>query len=267
MRFLMMALLALMFLPCCGGEQAPEDDAAAPQEEPPQPPDPEVQKALREAIREGDVNRVRELLDQGEWAPGLDVECDGRTALHEAASKGEMEIVKLLVERGYSLAADDDSGDTPLHTAASLGHMEIVAFFISKGVDPDVAGPCGVAPLHRLATGGSELDMLKAAWERHSSGEGPDERLAVADFLIRKGAKVNAKDIRGMTPLHHAARAGSQEMVEFLIHNGAEVNARDSAGWTPLDMVEDKVLQQELLEYLRSCGAVSGKDLDDSRDE
>lgn len=267
----MIALLALVFLPCCGGRKALEIEEAAPDVEPPRPPDPEVQKALREAIHEGDIARVKELLDKAEWAPGLDLDSDGMTALDAAVSEGNLEIVKLLVEKGYDPAADDSFDFTPLHAAACRGHLEIVAFFISKGVDPDVAGPSGVTPLHGLAAGRmkcserEELEMLKAAWERHLWGEGPDERPTVADFLIRKGAKVNAKDIRGMTPLHHAAGAWSQEMAELLIQNGAEVNARDSAGCTPLDLVRDKVLYPELVEYLRSCGALSGKDLDDGR--
>jgi ankyrin repeat protein len=182
------------------------------------------------------------------------------TVLHTAASEGELEIVKLLVEKGWDPAgANFPEGNTPLHMAALCGHVEVVEYFISKGMDPDTKNHKDATPLHTLAE--------MATWQRHFSGEEPADRMRAADFLIRKGAKVNAKDISGMTPLHHAVKDGSREMVEFLIQNGAEVNARDSAGSTPLDMVRDKVLHRELIEYLRSCGALSRKDLDPGRDK
>jgi ankyrin repeat protein len=57
----------------------------------------------------------------------------------------------------------------------------------------------------------------------------------VAELLIRKGAKVNARGIGGFTPLHGAAHAGNAEGAELLLHNGAEVDAPDdAAGSTPL---------------------------------
>ena len=45
---------------------------------------------------------------------------------------------------------------------------------------------------------------------------------------------VSSRDNQGKTPLHWAAAAGHQDLVEFLIANRADVNARDSNGATPL---------------------------------
>ena len=53
-------------------------------------------------------------------------------------------------------------------------------------------------------------------------------------FLIKKGAKVNARADDGDTPLHLAA-AYSLPVAELLIKERADVNARDIKGSTPLD--------------------------------
>lgn len=45
---------------------------------------------------------------------------------------------------------------------------------------------------------------------------------------------INQPDASGSTPLHHAARTESLNMVEYLIKNGADVNSRDFRGYTPL---------------------------------
>ena len=55
-----------------------------------------------------------------------------------------------------------------------------------------------------------------------------------AEILINAGAKVDARDYKGKTPLHYAARNPYKEVAEALLSSGADVNARDNDGCTPL---------------------------------
>jgi ankyrin repeat protein len=59
---------------------------------------------------------------------------------------------------------------------------------------------------------------------------------AVVEFLMKKGAAINAVDLRGRTPLHYAAYKGTMSLtiLRALIRNGAYVNSRDFEGITPL---------------------------------
>jgi hypothetical protein len=83
------------------------------------------------AVRQGDVAAVKALLDQG--VP-VDVKFRyDRTPLSFAADRGHMEIVKLLLERGADVAAQDTFYQmTPLSSACMKGHVEIVKLLLAR---------------------------------------------------------------------------------------------------------------------------------------
>lgn len=53
-------------------------------------------------------------------------------------------------------------------------------------------------------------------------------------FLIAKGANVNARDVRGVTPLVAACNLNFTEGVELLVDKGARVDESNNSGETPL---------------------------------
>ncbi len=53
---------------------------------------------------------------------------DARTALHLAACKGDLDVVKWLVKHGASVLVKDRWGATPLEEAKKYGFEEIVSF-------------------------------------------------------------------------------------------------------------------------------------------
>jgi hypothetical protein len=83
-----------------------------------------LNKQLFEAVRRGDVEEVRELLEKG-----ADVNAknnDGWTPLHDAAGHDHVDFARLLVENGADVNAKNNDGKTPIDIAREKGHNDIV---------------------------------------------------------------------------------------------------------------------------------------------
>jgi len=52
--------------------------------------------------------------------------------------------------------------------------------------------------------------------------------------LIKRGADVEAKNNKGLTPLHFASRDNHIEIAKLLLERGADVEAKNNKGQTPL---------------------------------
>jgi len=64
-----------------------------------------------------------------------------------------------------------------------------------------------------------------------------EEYIDIVEMLLIHGANVNAKNNKGVTPLHIAVLLGAVKIAEMLIKYGAYMNARDDEGNTPLHYV------------------------------
>jgi hypothetical protein len=95
-----------------------------------------AKQRLGAAIIEGDIAKVKELLDRG-----VDVNMHMLGAcspLHLAADKGKTEIAALLVVRGAAIDRLSDYQWAPIHNAAYHGHFDIVVDLLKAGADPNL---------------------------------------------------------------------------------------------------------------------------------
>jgi len=158
----------------------------------------------------------------------------GSTLLHVAAQHNpDGEILKYLIARGanvnaISITGRNGAGRTPLDVADTDEKKAII-----------------------LEAGGLSCprfgDIFAAA-----KGGTPDD---IYFFLSQEGTPINAGDSTGSTLLHHAAQSNStMQMLEFLITRGASVNAVNSAGKTPLELAN--TLEKKA--FIRQFGGFPG---------
>lgn len=60
---------------------------------------------------------------------------DGLTALHQCCIDDNEEMMKLLIEFGANVNAEDSEKWTPLHAAATCGHLHLVKNLIARGAN------------------------------------------------------------------------------------------------------------------------------------
>jgi len=87
--------------------------------------------------------------------------------------------------------------------------------------DPEAS----IAHVERLLSAFSQTSLMFASFYEEYSAQllkaaVTSDKTDIVNFLLKKGAKINAQDTDGNTPLHFAE--GNQPMIDLLIANGAD---------------------------------------------
>ncbi len=210
----------------------------------------------------------------------------GRLSVKDAVRSDRKDLVQLFLSNGVDPNLKDMDRVPLLNHVVADGNVEIVGLLVDKGarVNPCIetlspnytsrAWPSGPPPhtavLNResqemaqyLLSRGADINAVdsSAATAFHLAVMNENSRMAY--FLIGKGAKINTMTNDRVTPLHFAR---DPELSRFLIDNGADVNAGDKWGNTPLHYVpygfcslcfnENYPVKRELTALLLSKGA------------
>jgi len=150
---------------------------------------------LLAAAAAGNTAKIAELLSRGADLEGNDTA--GRTAVINAAWRGEQEVVDLLVELDADLNVADNEGRTAVSWAASNGHADIVRRLLENGARSGIADEQGLTPI------------MRAAWNGH---------LDVVRLLINSGSQLSET---GKSALDYAVLGGHREIARILRAFGA----------------------------------------------
>jgi Ankyrin repeats (3 copies)/Ankyrin repeats (many copies) len=175
-------------------------------------------------------------------------------ALHTAAADHDLIQLKRLLETGtLDVNARNAAGFTPLHVAfLSLGRVlghpanplmaDIVAYLLAKGADPNLPFSFNAEPAYTV--------LHFAAF---------DGNMVLVPMLVAAHANPNAKDTRGFTPMHSAARCdfrlscddcsragsgdfsvrwkqGAKPVIAYLLAHGADLRAKTAIGQSVLEI-------------------------------
>uniref|UniRef100_A0A8I5N8R2 Poly [ADP-ribose] polymerase n=1 Tax=Papio anubis TaxID=9555 RepID=A0A8I5N8R2_PAPAN len=229
---------------------------------------PAVSGALRElleACRNGDVSRVKRLVDAAN-VNAKDMAGRKSSPLHFAAGFGRKDVVEHLLQMGANVHARDDGGLIPLHNACSFGHAEVVSLLLCQGADPNARDNWNYTPLHEAAIKG-KIDVCIVLLQH-----GADPNIRNTDGksaldLADPSAKAVLTGEYKKDELLEAARSGNEEKLMALLtplnvnchasdgrKHGACVNAMDLWQFTPLHEAASKN-RVEVCSLLLSHGA------------
>ena len=133
-----------------------------------------------------------------------------------SCDSGDINMVRKCLELGadVNLTVKDKTFHfaTPLIVATRKGHTEIVAMLLKMGADPKWTAA--------------------SYWEDEELARVNDalffailnKNIEIASMLIKKGADVNITYMDGLTPLIHAVKIESEELVKIMFDYGADVN-------------------------------------------
>ena len=173
------------------------------------------------------------------------------TALNAAARGGDIETIRTIADLGLAVDAADFAGFTPLINAAFSGNVAAVKLLLGKGAN--IKAVSGDGSFQKVKAGTIALGNFTALLA--AAALASPEMMTV---LLDAGADVNAKDVRGMTPLMLAVATDRQnlDVIRALINRKADVNARSLAGETALDWAR-KIGNPSVVRMLERAGAVA----------
>jgi len=161
-----------------------------------------------EAVRIGNLERLRELIDLGANIELVDTM--GRTPLYVTAQYGHADCLEELL---FSVAQFTPTHNyfTPLHAAIHGRHRRCTELLINEGISVNSQDIHDRTPLH-LAVANGDVSLV--------------------ELLIKSGAFLDVIDTKKRSLVHYAAAKGHVEILRLLLRLGAPRLGTDSYGNT-----------------------------------
>ncbi len=177
----------------------------------------------------------------------------GKTGLHWAAESDRIEVARILVDAGADIEARTSWGASPLDWAATMGSRRVAEFLLSHGAGGFTLITAAALGMQREVEAAVESGMELSPHCRRDAPRAPDDHwpadsahilgdvlsdalyaagrnghARMVEYLLSRGASIDAKGVFGATALHWAAMNGHASTVELLIIRGANLDLEDA---------------------------------------
>ena len=212
----------------------------------------------------GSVEDLSRLIKSGKSTSCHDNQ--GRTPLHIAAERGNIECCKLLIEKDETeINALTFNGISPLMFAVQSDNHELVEFILASGANASLIDIDGNSCLDR-ALDNESIEIFKMLLTKMDPNIGSFEGWTIAHSIAKDGkpqflkylihdghCKFNATEY-GITPLHLACQEGNLDCAKLLIGcNLDSIQQKASDGITPIFLAAQNG-HIEIVKYLLSYG-------------
>ena len=207
---------------------------------------------MQQAIMDGDVQEMKQLI--GDFGSRVASECEpsGLPPVMRCVFENQLAPLRLLVEAGTDLAAQDSESWTALHVAAAMDDVDAAKFIVNtcrhnltqvRNVDGE--RPIDLAESTEMATLLLEADLntfsIDGVQEESHSGESEVTVLTLVHEHFQKNGNCQALNavMKSNTCygslLHLAASKNYPRLASYLLtHRICDLEMRDRRGWTPL---------------------------------
>jgi ankyrin repeat protein len=156
--------------------------------------------SLIDAVKQGDIEKVKQLLNQGYNINQRDY--DGDTVLINAIMIKRFDIVQLLIQKGADVNTFGSHGNTPLMHSVLISDIKIIEFLLQNGAKINEEN---FIP---------HTALIFAILNKNSM---------IVKYLISKGANVNQYvDVYKIRPLNFALEHGNNDIIRILKKAGAK---------------------------------------------
>jgi ankyrin repeat protein len=185
------------------------------------------ERKMLERIADGRTDLVFEYVGAGN--PATASTYGGTRLIQWCTYYGDVSAIKFLLGHGETLRSLGE--DLGLNAAAFHGHWRLCQFLLENGANANFRlRDTAETPLHAAVSSARRSQELVV---RVLLDVGADPNRAT-NPSVETGAFMRDSRTRGETPLHRAAAFANEDTIQLLLDAGAKVDAKDANGDSPL---------------------------------
>jgi ankyrin repeat protein len=232
-------------------------------------PSPQHVAELVTAVRTGDLDTTRSILDRSPELVNAATDLEHRLRpsdarairlIHLAIAENQIEAARLLIERGADLNVRNADGRSPLHDCFELGRDGFAQELLAAGAEADVCLAAAYGMYDRLReilnqhpeqANDLQTGISPLGWSVY--GNQPES----ARILIEHGAVVDRPPYAAEA-WGPAAHVANTNLARVLLAHGADPNCRNKHGDTPMHAaIKSRLVRDptEFVELLLASGA------------